>query len=162
MNIGKLATFAVIAAMTVTAFPSPASAQGNGARAIEGVWDVSTTNPPGVPGVPTRRIHTYHVGGTAFDHAGGTEMPAQGVWEHVGRGEFEAVFWRFVRDASGQITFIVRVRSRIRMLSPDEYENEAKVDVFSPTSEPLANLRDPVASFNATGRGNRIKPDPFN
>jgi hypothetical protein len=161
MNIGKLATFAVIAAMTIAVLPSPASAQGNGARSLEGVWDVST-NPPGVPGVATRRIHTYHTGGTAYDHAGGTEMPAHGVWEHVGRGDFEAVFWRFVRDAAGQITFIVRVRSRIHMLSPDEYENEAKIDVFAPSSEPLANLRDPVVSFNATGRGRRVKFESFN
>ena len=161
MNIGKLATLAVLAAMTITVLPSPASAQGNAARSIEGVWDITTTAIPGVP-VPTRRIHTYHSGGTAYDHAGGTEMAAQGVWEHAGRGVFEAVFWRFIRDAAGEITFIVRVGSRIRMLSEDEYENDAKIDVFGPTSEPLASLRNPVASFTATGRGRRIKLDPLN
>ena len=154
MNIGKLARFAVIAALTITALPSPAEAQGLGARALEGVWDVTVTVPPGVP-VPTRRIHTYHAGGTAYDHAGGTEMPAQGVWEHVGRGEFDAVFWRFVRDAAGEITLIVRVRSRIRITSADEYENEAKIDVFNPAGALVAN-------FDATGRARRIKLESFN
>lgn len=155
MNIGKFATFAILAALTITALPSPAAAQGQGARAIEGVWDITLTNPPGVR-VPTRRIITYHSDGTVYDHAGGNEMPAQGVWEHAGNGLFEGVWWRFTRDAAGEITALIRVRSRIRMLSPDEYENEAKIDIFGPAGGA------PIGGFTATGRGRRINMESFN
>jgi hypothetical protein len=134
-------------------------AQSRGSNALVGSWDVSTTYlegnlPPGA-GPTTRRLHTYADGGTAFDNSGSAgEMPAQGVWEYVGSNTFEATFVRLFRDAQGQVVATNKVRSRIRLRTEDEYENEAKSEVFN-----LAGAT--LFSWRAKGEGRRIKLEPF-
>jgi hypothetical protein len=134
-------------------------AQSHGSNALVGSWDVSTTNldgnlPPGV-GVTSRRLHTYSEGGTAFDNSGlSGEMPAQGVWEYVGSNTFETTFVRLIRDAQGQVIATNKVRTRVRLRTEDEYENEAKSEVFN-----LAGAT--VFSWRAKGEGHRIKLEPF-
>lgn len=145
---------AAVAALAAVAVRGTAPAQGLGARALQGVWDVQITNPPGSP-LPTRRIITYHADGTVLDNSGAPgESLAQGVWEFTGSGVFEGTWWRYFRDAQGQIVGDVRVRSCIRMISDDEYENEAKIEVFGPSGQVLF-------SSQATGRGRRIKNHAF-
>jgi hypothetical protein len=134
-------------------------AQSRGSNALVGAWDVTTTYldgnvPPGLP--PTaRRLHTYADGGTAFDHSGSPgEMPAQGVWEYGGADTFDATFVRLIRDAQGQVVATNRVRSRIHLKTEDEYENEAKSDVFDLAGGLLFNWR-------AKGLGRRIRLESF-
>jgi len=134
-------------------------AQSRGANALVGTWDVTTTNlegnlPPGV-GPTTRRLHTYADGGTAFDNSGSPgEMPAQGVWAYVGGNTFETTFVRLIRDAQGQLIVTNKVRTRIRLKTEDEYENEAKSEVFN-----LAGVM--LFSWRAKGEAHRIKLEPF-
>src|SRR5689334_22451949 len=137
MNRRSLITQSTFATAVTLLGASQGRAQSLGSKALVGAWDVSTTTvdgnlPPGLP--PTaRRLHTYADGGTAFDHSGSPgEMPAQGVWEYGGANTFEATFVRLIRDAQGQVVATNRVRSRIHLKTEDEYENEAKSDVFDP------------------------------
>jgi hypothetical protein len=135
------------------------SAQLRGSNALVGAWDVTTTTlggnvPPNAPPT-TRRLHTYADGGTAFDNSGSPgEMPAEGVWEYVGGNTFEATFVRLIRDTQGQLILTNKVRSRIRLKTEDEYENEAKSEVFD-----LAGVT--LFSWRAKGEGHRIKLEPF-
>ncbi|HUQ92665.1 MAG TPA: hypothetical protein VM120_13380 [Bryobacteraceae bacterium] len=143
-----------IAALAALAARGTVQAQGQGARALEGVWDVAITNPPGLM-APTRRLITYGADGTVLDDSGTPgEMPARGVWDYTGAGVFEGTWWRFARDAQGQVTVDIKVRSRIHMVSSDEYENDAKIDIFTPAGQ-LIN------SGTAKGHGRRIKLDAF-
>jgi hypothetical protein len=134
-------------------------AQSRGSNALVGSWDVTTTTldgnfPPGLPPT-TRRLHTYADGGTAFDNSGSPgEMPAQGVWEYGGGNTFDATFVRLIRDAQGQVVATNRVRSRIHLKTEDEYENEAKSDVFDLAGVLLFNWR-------ANGVGRRIRLESF-
>jgi hypothetical protein len=134
-------------------------AQSRGSNALVGSWDVTTTNldgnfPPGLS--PTsRRLHTYADGGTAFDNSGSPgEMPAQGAWEYGGANTFDATFVRLIRDAQGQVVATNRVRSRIHLKTEDEYENEAKSDIFDLAGVLLFNWR-------AMGLGRRIRLESF-
>lgn len=135
------------------------AAQSRGSNALVGAWDVTTTNldgnfPPSATPT-TRRLHTYADGGTAFDNSGSPgEMPAEGVWEYVGANTFEATFVRLIRDAQGQVIATNKVRSRIRLKTEDEYENEARSEIFN-----LAGVT--LFSWRAKGEGHRIKLEPF-
>src|SRR5262249_55065912 len=124
-----------------------------------GAWDVTPTyldgnRPPGLP--PTsRRLTSYADGGTAFDNSGSPgEMPAEGVWEYAGANTFEATFVRLIRNAQGQVVATNKVRTRIQLKTEDEYENEAKIDVFNLAGATLFSWRD-------TAQGRRIKLEPF-
>jgi hypothetical protein len=81
-------------------------------------------------------------------------MPAQGVWEYGGADTFDATFVRLIRDAQGQVVATNRVRSRIHLKTEDEYENEAKSDVFDLAGGLLFNWR-------AKGLGRRIRLESF-
>jgi hypothetical protein len=135
-----------------------ARAQSRGAQALIGAWDVTTTNldgnPP--PGPSTaRRLITYAYGGTVFDFSGSPgEIPAQGVWDYAGNNTFEGTWLRLIRNSDGLVIATNRVRSRIHLKSEDEYENEAKVEIFDPEGKVLF-------SWRASGRGRRIKLEPF-
>jgi hypothetical protein len=61
---------------------------------------------------------------------------------------------RLIRDAQGQVVAMNRVRSRIRLRTEDEYENEAKSEVFN-----LAGVT--LFSWRAKGEGHRIKLEPL-
>jgi hypothetical protein len=147
-----------LAASAVLLTPKKAQAQSRGANALVGAWDVTTTNldgnaPPGP--VTVRRVITYADGGTVFDFSGSPgEIPGQGVWEYTGNHTFEGTWLRLVRDNQGQVIATNRVRSRIQIKSDDEYENEARVDIFDPEGKVLFNWR-------AVGRGRRIKLESF-
>jgi hypothetical protein len=153
-----MSQFAFAVAATLVA-ASQGRAQSRGSNALVGTWDVSTTNldgnlPPGA--LPTtRRLHTYADSGTAFDNSGSSgEMPAQGVWEYVGSNTFETTFVRLIRDAQGQVVATNKVRTRVQLRNEDEYENEAKSEVFN-----LAGAT--LFSWRAKGEGHRIKLEPF-
>jgi hypothetical protein len=81
-------------------------------------------------------------------------MPAQGVWEYGGGNTFDATFVRLIRDAQGQVVATNRVRSRIHLKTEDEYENEAKSDIFDLAGVLLFNWR-------AMGLGRRIRLESF-
>jgi hypothetical protein len=77
-----------------------ARAEGQGARAIEGVWAMSITLrdcSTGAPlGPPFRSLLTFHQGGTVSESPGGTQFapgqrsPGHGVWSHAGPSRFMA------------------------------------------------------------------------
>jgi hypothetical protein len=81
---------------------TPAIAQGQGARAIEGVWSMSitlrdcTTQAP--LGPPLRTLLTFHAGGTLSESPGTSQFaPGQrsnghGLWSHVSANSFTARF----------------------------------------------------------------------
>src|SRR3712207_5500160 len=88
--------------LTVTGAATPAFAQGEGARAIEGVWAMSitlrdcTTQAP--LGPPLRTLLTFHAGGTLSESPGTSQFaPGQrsnghGLWSHAGANSFTARF----------------------------------------------------------------------
>ena len=159
MNRRSLMSQSAFATAATLLGASRGGAQTRGSNALVGAWDVTTTTldgnfPPGFPPT-TRRLHTYADGGTAFDNSGSPgEMPAQGVWEYGGANTFDATFVRLIRDAQGQVVATNRVRSRIHLKTEDEYENEAKSEVF--------NLADVILfSWRAKGEGRRIKLEPI-
>jgi len=159
MNRRNLILHSTFAAAGTLVGAAHASAQAHGAKALVGAWDVTTTNldgnpPPAAPPT-TRRLHTYADGGTAFDNSGSPgEMPAEGVWEYLGSDTFATTFVRLIRDAQGQLVATNKVRTRIRLRTEDEYENEAKSEVFN-----LAGVA--LYSWRARGEGHRIKLEPF-
>ncbi|MBI4908237.1 MAG: hypothetical protein HY820_31715 [Acidobacteria bacterium] len=134
-------------------------AQSRGSKALIGAWDVTTIyldgdQPPNIP-LTSRRLVTFAEGGTVFDNSGlPGEIPAEGVWEFAGANIFEGTWVRLIRDAQGQVVGTNRVRSQIRLTTEDEYENEAKIDVFN-----LAGAT--LFSWRARGQGRRIKLDSF-
>ena len=159
MNRRKWISYSALTSAATLLGASEARAQSHGANALVGAWDVTTTyldgnRPPSLPET-SRRLVTYSDGGTVFDNSGlPGEIPAEGVWEYAGGNTFEGTWVRLLRDAQGQVVGTNRVRSRIHVTTEDEYENEAKIDIFN-----LAGMT--LFSWRATGIGRRIKLEPF-
>jgi hypothetical protein len=159
MNRRKWISHSALTSAATLLGASEVRAQSRGANALVGAWDVTTTNldgirPPGLP-VISRRLITYSDGGTVLDNSGlPGEMAAEGVWEYAGANTFEGTWVRLLRDVQGQLVGTNRVRSRIHVITEDEYENEAKIDIFN-----LAGMT--LFSWRATGVGRRITLKPL-
>jgi hypothetical protein len=92
----------IVSGLALSGLPTAALAQGQGARALEGVWAMSitlrdcTTNAP--LGPPFRTLLSFHAGGTLSESPGATQFaPGQrsnghGVWSHAGGDTFTARF----------------------------------------------------------------------
>ena len=117
---------------------------------LVGSWKLSVArSQAGLP--PFLALHSYFADGTMTETTSvlgqGTEGPGHGVWH--GRNEtFASTFEVFAFDDCGEYTGTVRVRSTIRLDTPDRISGETAVDVFPPDGEPL--LRVDSATFVGT------------
>jgi hypothetical protein len=98
----QTAAILVITLFAIASTTEPAAAQGNGARAIEGVWSMTLTlrdcATGNALGPPFRTLLTFHSGGTLSESPGTTQFaPGQrsaghGVWSSTGGQTFTARF----------------------------------------------------------------------
>jgi hypothetical protein len=98
-TIHRITIIMFLSLLATAGMPSAALAQGEGARALEGVWamsltlrDCATTAPLGPP---FRSLLTFHMGGTVSESPAGQFAPGQrssghGVWSHSGGATFSA------------------------------------------------------------------------
>src|SRR5262245_25345737 len=130
-----------------------ARAQGQGANAIQGAWqvEIKQQNPP--PGVTDfQSLITFSAGRTTVEENGAPGFgPAVGTWEFIRSGEFAATWLKPIYNPqTGALQGMVKIRARIQMKSPDEYESRDKVDFYLPDGT-LA------ASWTTVATGRRIK-----
>lgn len=148
---------APLAALLLVTGASTLWAQSNGATALEGSWtlEVHQQNPP--PGVSDfRSLITFSAGGATVEASGAPGTgPATGAWQFVRAGEFAVTWLKPIYNVqSGALLGTLKIRGRIRMKSPDEYEGADKLDFFLPDGT-LA------VSWSSTTRGRRIKVEPI-
>ena len=135
-------------------------AQSDGEHALEGAWTHHVTPgadaPPGPPVIDT--FVTYSAGGTTVEQNGapGGFGPSVGEWRFARNGEFDVTWMKPIYDPqSGQLVVMVRIRARLRMLSPDHYQSSDITEVYGLDGKL-------IVSWNATTQGNRIQVVPVN
>ena len=109
---------------------------------LVGSWKLNIARSrAGLP--PFLALHTYFADGTMTETTSvlgqGTEGPGHGVW-HGRKETFASAFELFAFDDCGEYAGTVRVRSTIRLDSPDRISGETAVDVFPPDGEPQLDV----------------------
>jgi hypothetical protein len=80
--------------------------------------------------------------------------PAHGAWKYSGRGEFEGAWFRFAYDPQGAVLVLIKGRSRLRMVSDNEYTNQVKIEVYGTNGQILT-------AWTNTSVGQRIVVEPI-
>jgi hypothetical protein len=151
--VSRLAASLLVLATVSTVFP--ASGQSNGSRALEGAWEVKVTpNPGGPPNLSAFETLITYVNGTTIEYNGQPAFsPAMGEWSYAGKGTFDVTWLKPIHNPQGQRLGTVKVRSKIQMVSPNEYTSQDQAETFTPDGTR-------VAAWTASSRGKRIVVEP--
>ncbi|MBA2736709.1 MAG: hypothetical protein H0U50_07995 [Pyrinomonadaceae bacterium] len=120
-------------------------AQGDGARALEGTWNVQITlrncqNNAAIRTFPA--LTTFMFGGTMIGSESAVSQalhtPGHGVWSHTGGREFKVSFKSFNFDAGGNFTgwTIIRLFALVNPRGTG-YESFGNAEVYAPNGNLL-------------------------